>query len=88
MRRNLVAQAARFRRSDLTGLHLLVQKPQLFLHQIELFLLAENRTIEFIDQMLGQAQLDFQFGQSVVHGSVFRSIFHMRVRAITSRRSK
>jgi hypothetical protein len=70
MRRDFFAQVARFDWLG-TGLHLPVEKSQLRLQHIDLLLLPINRAIEFLDQMLGQAGLDFQFGQAVFHQSVF-----------------
>ena len=66
MRGNLVAQIT------LLGglrrrLHLRVKQTQLGLQQVDLLLLPIHGAIEFFDHVLGQADLDFQFGQAFVH---------------------
>ncbi len=47
MRRNVVAKIAFIFRYD--GLELLMQELDLLLHSVELFLLAEDAAVEFID---------------------------------------
>ena len=73
MRRDFVTQAALLR-WPLCRLDLLVEQTQLRLQQFQLLLLTKDGAIEFLDQILGQAQFDFQFGQSIFHGSLI--LFH------------
>ena len=40
---------------------MLMQQHELLLHQIQLFLLAEDTAIKFIDQVFRKAQLGFKF---------------------------
>lgn len=73
MRRHLFTQAAR--RGGLgrclrfrIRLHLPVKMAQLRLQEDKFLLLTENRAVEFLDQIFHQAQADFEFGISVIHG--------------------
>jgi hypothetical protein len=50
---------------------------QLRLQQVDLLLLPENGAIEYLNQILGQARLDFEFGQAVFHDSIFRAALQM-----------
>jgi hypothetical protein len=68
MWRNLVARATRYGNQ---GLDLFVKHAQLFLQQIDPFLLAEYRPIQFFEQILGEAQIDFQFRQPLFHHPAF-----------------
>lgn len=72
MRGNFIAQAACLCAGLRARLHLAINQSQLRLQQIDLFLLPENRPIKFVKQILGEAQLDFEFGDSIIHGAVFR----------------
>jgi hypothetical protein len=76
---NFVAQIARLGKLGRSCLHLRIKQAQLRLEQINLFLLPEYRAIEFLDQILGQADLDFQFGQAVVHRIGFQKQFKAEV---------
>lgn len=62
MRWDLVSQVEPLRR--LAVLYLVAQAAQFLGEKIDLLLLAENRAIEFIDQILGVTDLDFQFGDA------------------------
>lgn len=74
MRRNLVAQAERLGRfRGCIGLHLAVQQAQLRLQQVDLLLLLINRAIEFFHEVFSQADLDFEFGQAIIHDVRFRA---------------
>jgi hypothetical protein len=63
MRRQFIAQIARLgcRHTLRDTLQMLMQQHDLLLHQIQLFLLAEDAAIEFIDQVFRKAQLGFKF---------------------------
>lgn len=65
MRRDFGAQIARFARR--LGLQQLVQLAELGLQKVDLLLLAKYRAIELFDLVFGQAQLDFEFGDSGLH---------------------
>jgi len=67
MRRDFMAGAAVLRR--LTALHLQAQFAQLLLEPGDLLLLAGDRAVQFLKQVLTETQLDFDFGKSCVHGS-------------------
>ena len=76
MRRHLFTQAAR--RGGLSRclrfrirLHLPVKMAQLRLQEDKFLLLTENRAVEFLDQIFHQAQADFEFGVSVIHGHAY-----------------
>lgn len=71
MRRDFVTQIAWLDRFGV-GLHFPIKMAQLFLQQIDLLLLPEHGTIELLDQIFGQARLDFQLGQAIFHGSIFQ----------------
>jgi len=62
MRRKLVAQAAGFFRQGI--LHPLMQQAQLLLDRIELRLLADDGLVERIDQIFGECELGFEFGEA------------------------
>ena len=59
MRRQFVGRAARSAAGD--GLHLSLQIAQLPLQCLDLFLLAVDRMVQGIEQVLGIGQLDFKF---------------------------
>ena len=48
-------------------LQLAVKVPQLLLQQIELLLLPINGEIEFVHQILGQAEANLEFDETVFH---------------------
>ena len=64
MRRNLVARGTRFVRQGV--LHLLVEQAKLLLNQIDLPLLADHRLVERFDQVLGESEFGYDFGQAGV----------------------
>ena len=77
MRGKLVAQITLL--GGLCGrLHLRVKQTQLGLQQVDLLLLPIHGAIEFFDRILGQADLDFQFGQAFVHRWGFRVLVMVR----------
>ena len=57
MRRNFVARIWRRVRS----LQQAVEFPQLGLQQVDLLLLAKRRAVQFLDLVLAQAELEFEF---------------------------
>ena len=79
MRRNLIAKIPRLGMFGGFGIRpdLPVEMAQLRLQQIDLLLLPENGAIEDFHQILGQARLDFEFGQAVFHDSVFQAVLQM-----------
>jgi hypothetical protein len=79
MRRNLIAQISRLGILGGFGIcpELPVEMAQLRLQQVDLLLLPENGAIEYLNQILGQARLDFEFGQAVFHDSIFRVALQM-----------
>lgn len=48
-------------------LHLTMKVPQLLLQQIEVLLLPINGEIEFVHQILGQAEANLEFDETMFH---------------------
>ena len=67
MRRDLFAQAGGARRD---GLHLATQVIELALQHFDLFLLAKDRVIERLEQIVRIRQLDFELADSCVDAQV------------------
>ena len=65
MRRYLVAQVALL--GGLGALYLVAQRTQFIGQEVDLLLLAINDPVEFLDQILGVADLDFKLGDAGFH---------------------
>ena len=65
MRRQLVAQAAQ-RAAFPRIAQLLPQRDQFAQQQVDLLLLAEHGFVQPVDQVLGEGELHFEFGEAVL----------------------
>lgn len=68
MRGNFFAQVTSLNTRRIAVLHLLIKQADLRLQLIKLLLLAIDRAVQFIDQILGEAQFAFEVGYAIFHG--------------------
>ncbi|SOY65085.1 hypothetical protein CBM2585_B20456 [Cupriavidus taiwanensis] len=67
VRRNFLRRVG-FGRGGGSAAHLLVQRAELFLQQVDLLLLARHGAVQGIQQVFLEGELDFEFVEAIVHG--------------------
>ena len=71
MWRDLVAWIRQFTRLVGTGLHLAMHFSQLALQQVNLLLLPEKGTVQFLQMIFCQTELEFELAATIFHGIFF-----------------